>query len=123
MKRLVVLFVVLVSSVFMGNQANATNANQLKGKWKYKSQEAPYKYSTGQFIINDIDGKTTVTVKFMDDTKLKAENVRCEKTSISFVLNVEYNEIMVSCELKNGKLIGVADSSEGEMDITATKKL
>ena len=122
MKRLVVLLVVLVSGIWASNAMEATSANQFVGTWNFEACEAPYEYSSGQFIVDDVDGKTTVTIKFPDGSKLKAQKVSCDKNSLSFMLNIEYNEVTVSCGLKSGKLIGIADSGEGELEITAVKK-
>ena len=122
MKRLVVLLMVMVSGILVSNAMQTTSANQFLGTWNFKTPDAPYEYSSGQIIVEEVNGKTAVTIKFSDGSKLKAQKVSCDKSSLSFMVNVEYNEVTVSCELKSGKLVGIADSGEGELQITATKK-
>lgn len=122
MKKVFVLFVIMFGSLLALNEAKASEFNKFKGTWEYKVPSAPYDYSKGQFIIAEVDGKQTVTIKFMDGTKVKAQNVSCKDGSIKFSLYVDYNYVSVSCKLSKGKLLGKVDSSEGQMDLTAEKK-
>ena len=109
--------------LLMVNQTNAAGSKQLNGTWKYEVSAAPYEYSNGNFIIADVDGKKVVTIKLSDGTEMKAEKVKCKDNTISFSLNIDYNEVTVSCKLDGEKLVGTADSPEGgKMELIAFKK-
>ena len=122
MKKVLVLLVVMIGSFVMLNEVNASEFKKFEGTWAYKVPSAPYEYNSGQLIINKVDGKEAVTVKFTDGTKVKAKNIKCNDGTISFGVYVEYEYVSVSCKLSNGKLTGKVDSPEGKMDLTAEKK-
>ncbi len=122
MKKVFVLLVVMVGSLVMLNDVNASEFKKFEGTWAYKVPSAPYEYSTGQLIVNKIDGKEAITIKFSDGSKAKAKNVKCENGTIKFGLYVDYDYVSVSCKLSSGKLTGEVDSPEGKMNLTAEKK-
>ncbi len=122
MKKVFVLLVVMIGSIMMLNEVNASEFKKFEGTWAYKVPTAPYEYSTGELIIDKLEGKETVTVKFSDGTKVKAEKISCEKSVIKFSVYVNYEYVDVSCKLEQGKLKGKVNTPEGPMEITAQKK-
>lgn len=122
MRKLMMFFLVAFFATLMVNHAAASGTENPKGIWEYKVPAAPYEYSAGKLILGETDGKATVTIKFMSGTELKAKNVKIEKETISFGVEIESNPVTFSGKLVDGKITGKVNSPEGLMDLTAEKK-
>ncbi|MGQ8337515.1 hypothetical protein ACUNWD_13265 [Sunxiuqinia sp. A32] len=122
MKKFAMLMLVAFCATFASNSAVASGVKDLKGAWKYSVPSAAYEYSTGQLIVDEIDGVLDVKIKFMDGTQIKGEQVKFEEGKLSFGVYIDYELIKVNLEMKEGKLVGKVNSPEGIMDFSAEKK-
>ena len=122
MKKLTMILLVAICATFAANTATASGNEKLKGTWEYKAPAAPYEYRTGNLIIGEAAGKTTVAVKFTNGSEIKAKNVKVEKENISFEVEIEYQPVSFKGKLVDGKITGKVNSPEGLMDVTAQKK-
>lgn len=121
MKKLMMFVLVALCATLVVNQATASGKENLKGIWEYKVPNAPYDYSKGKLIFGEVNGQTTITVKLMSGTEIKAQNVKVENDTISFGVMIEYNLVKCNGKVVNGKITGKVDSPEGIMDLTAER--
>jgi len=93
------------------------------GTWKFEAPYAPEGYNSGIIVIVKSEQKHTVTMSFTgSEYKLSGENVKVEKDSVSFTLNLEGQEIKVTLKgTEDTKMAGKAVYSEGEVPLSLTK--
>lgn len=121
MKRLMILVMFAFCAVMVSNNAQALENDSLKGTWEFKVSEAPYEYSTGKLIFAEKEGKATGTIKLMNGTEIKLQNLKVENNSFSFAVEIEYNTVTVTGKIAEGKITGKVDSPDGMLDITAIR--
>jgi len=122
MKRLI-MFVLLFAGVVVWATANSSvpGKENLKGIWEYTVPDAPYEYSTGKLVFDEVDGKATVTVRFKNGTEIRAQDVKLENDSFSFEVQVEYEMVKVTGKLADNRITGKVNSSQGIMNMTAQR--
>lgn len=122
MKNIRIILILAVCVTLFSGQAIASLKENLKGTWEMKVPAAPYEFSTGKVIFGEAEGQSTVVVEFPGGAKLKGQNVKIENDTFSFSVIIEYETVKVTGKLVEGKLIGKADTPEGQMDFSAVKK-
>jgi hypothetical protein len=122
MKRLI-MFVLLFAGIVVWVIANSSvpGKENLKGIWEYKVPDAPYEYSSGKLVFDEVDGKATVTVRFKNGTEIKAQDVKLENDSFSFEVQVEYEMVKVTGKLADNRITGKVNSSQGIMNMTTQR--
>ena len=122
MKKLMMFVLLAFCATLTVNSVAASEKESMKGSWEYKAPSAPYEYNAGKIIIGETDGTPTVTVKFRYGSEVKGQNVKIEGNSLSFSVQIEYNNVKVEAKLADGKITGKADTPEGMMNLTAERQ-
>ena len=119
---LYILFGLLLTTSHVQAQTKQTKINDFIGTWEYTSQDAPYAYRQGQFMIakND-DGEPSVKVIFSNGESVPAENITIEGRQLRFDIYVESGYVTVILERDGNKLTGTADTPNGEIALTADR--
>ncbi|MDP4679299.1 MAG: hypothetical protein NWS46_02920 [Cyclobacteriaceae bacterium] len=91
------------------------------GTWTYKVPLAPEKYINGELIV--AQEKSEYTVKFrINGQELKAQNVKYAGTDLTFATYVENTYVTFKMKVEDKKMTGKVSYSDGQMDMTCTKK-
>jgi hypothetical protein len=118
-----VLLAVLVIG-FMGflSKTYAEDYSKIKGTWKVSVPDAPYEYSISTLSLTEEAGKLVAKVIFDDGQIVKPTKVTYAKGKLSFVVNIEYNDIPLTGLLEKDKITGTVQSPDGTLNFTATRK-
>ncbi|MCW9706637.1 hypothetical protein [Fodinibius salsisoli] len=120
------IFTIALGFIFASSQVQAqsqkTNVSDFIGTWNYTSQEAPYAYQEGQFVITQEDGAPSVDVLFSNGQEVEGENVRIENQQLKFGLYVETEYVSIQLERKEDKITGHADTTDDVIALTAMKE-
>ena len=92
------------------------------GTWTYEASEAPYEYSTGDFVIEKDGKEYTAKLVFGEHYELKATDVKYEKNEISFKVYIEGESVFIKGTVGKESIEGTASYSEGTIPYTAKKK-
>lgn len=94
------------------------------GTWSFTAPDAPYDFQSGDFIITKEKKELKVKVVFSEYFKLDATNVKYEKNTLSFRVNVDDETVYIkgTFDEKTG-FTGKAMTSMGDMPIKAKKKV
>ncbi len=112
---------------FLYTGLTAQNSNLQKkdpaGKWKFEAPTAPEGYASGTIIFDLVEGKYTAGTVFTNfDYKFPGEKVKFANDSISFVFNLEGQQIDIRLKIEDPmKMSGKATYSEGTVPIILTK--
>ncbi len=91
------------------------------GTWDYKVPSAPYEYQTGKLIVEKKDAK--YKVKFnVNGSEIEAQNVKYADSQLTFSTYVEGEYVRFKIKVGDKDMKGTVSYSEGQMDITASKK-
>jgi hypothetical protein len=125
MKRVTFLVTFLLALATSGYAQNAKPDADLIGTWKFEAPYAPEGYTSGIIVIGKSEQKHTATMSFTgSEYKLSGENVKVDKDSVTFSLNLEGQQIKVSLKgAEDSKMVGKAVYSEGEVPLTLLRKL
>ena len=120
---LCILFGLLISTSHGQAQAKQAGFSDFVGTWEYTSQEAPYAYRQGQFVVakND-DGEPSVKVIFSNGESIQAENITIEGRQLRFDIYVQSDYVTVTLERDGNKITGTADTADGEIALTADRE-
>ena len=91
------------------------------GTWEYAIDGVPQEYESGKMIIAKKDKSLKVTMAINEYYKSEGEKVSYKKKSLSFILWVESEEVMVSGTFDKDQFDGMVSLSEGDFEITATR--
>ena len=116
---LTLLLVVLVSSFTFDSPAKKYSP---AGSWEYSVPGVQAGYEIGTMIISEDGKEYKITMVLNEYSKVDAEKVVYKKKAISFSLWVETEEILVSGTFDGGKFEGTLSYSEGDFNITASRK-
>ena len=93
-----------------------------EGTWRFKANEAPYEYSSGDIVIDKENKEYKVTIVFNEYTKLKGNDVKVEDDKISFKAYVEGEVVNIKGSFTKDELNGKASYSEGTIPFESTRK-
>ena len=120
-----ILLMALFAILYTGLSAQNSNVQKKDpvGKWKFEAPTAPEGYASGTIIFDLVEGKYTAgTVLANFDYKFPGEKVKYANDSISFVFNLEGQQIDIRLKIEDPqKMSGKATYSEGTVPIILTK--
>ena len=121
MKNVVAL--ILLSGLLFSNPIgiNAQDDSKILGEWSFDAPNAGYGYKTGTLHFTKTEDGLSGEVKFSDGYKVEMKDVVIEGSKVSFGIMVEYEYIKVNFALEDGVLKGKAGTSEGSLEVTATR--
>lgn len=122
MRKLVLITLVAFVATLTVNPAFSAVKNVFLGTWDYQAPSAPYDYSTGKITFTETNSQPAITIRFTNGDEVKAKEVKIENNTFSFSTEVENNLVKVTGKLAEGKITGKADSPQGLMSLTATRK-
>jgi hypothetical protein len=104
-----------------GNMTAIAEKVTLNGTWLYKAPDAPYEYSEGKFVFTELNGKPALKI-ILGSYEVPVSDLKVTNgTSFSFNVDVEGETVAISGSLLNGKISAKAESSQGEIRISAAK--
>ena len=119
--KVIVLFSLLVLSTGVLFSQTKSKINP-EGTWAFTAPEAPYEYSTGDFVIT-LDGKELKgELVFSEYFKVPVQDLKLENDSLTFRANVEGNLIYSKNKITYDEIKGAVSSSEGIIQFTAKRK-
>ena len=121
MKKLLV-FTMFIAIAICGAYATVSQNNkEVIGEWKYEVPTAPYGYQKGVLVINEKEGNLVGEVKFEDGYKVELKNLKYSEGTFQCGLYIDYDYISVKTAIKEKVMIGVVNSPDGELKITAER--
>ncbi len=121
MKKLMIIVLFTFCATLASKPASSAEKENLNGTWLYKVADAPYEYNSGKLIFSEKDGKTTGSIKFMDGSEIKAQEISINNNNFSFSVVIQDNQVKVTGKIVTGKITGKVDSPQGQMDLTAER--
>ncbi len=119
MKKLILV----VAFLWMAIPAlKANDLGKLLGVWDYSVPYAPYEYSKGQLVFTEKEGTIAGEIK-IQGYAIPIKNLKVVEGTYSFGVEIEYNYIPITAKLEDGKINGKASTPEGDMTLTATRKI
>jgi len=115
-------FSLIVLILFTSGTLFAQKKLTPEGTWKFKANEAPYEYSSGDIVIDKENKEYKVTIVFNEYTKLKGNDVKVEDDKISFKAYVEGEVVNIKGSFTKDELNGKASYSEGTIPFESTRK-
>ena len=120
MKRFIpFILLMLCMAPFVSGQVQ----NKQLGKWKFEAPNAPEGYTGGIIEIATAEKGLSASISFGEsDYKLPGEKVKIENEVLSFIVNVEGNEVSIALKPESDVIMkGNATYSEGSIPLTLTK--
>ncbi|MGQ7870273.1 hypothetical protein [Sunxiuqinia sp. sy24] len=121
MKKLLVFIFMIAIIPMSGKSLGTTSAKEVIGEWAFQVPSAPYGYEKGTIIISEKEDKLAGEVKFADGYKIQLKDLTFTDGVFKCGLYVDYEYINLSVKVKDQKMTGTVKSSEGDMDLAATK--
>lgn len=121
MKKLLVFIFMIALLPMTGNSAELTSEKQLVGEWSFNVPSAPYGYEKGTLTIAEKEKKLTGEVKFADGYKIQLKDVSFVEGVFKCGLYVDYEYVNLKAKIQDQKMTGTVMSSEGSMELSATK--
>ena len=94
---------------------------EIEGTWSYTADEAPYEYQKGKMVFYDEGGALKVKIE-IQGFYIYAQNLKIEGSEIVCTAYVENERITIKLNLKDGKLDGNVDSSDGVIPVSLVKE-
>ena len=92
------------------------------GTWAYEASQAPYEYSSGDFVIEKDGKEYTVKIVLGEYYSVKGSNVKFEKNELSFTVYIEGESVQIKGTMDKESFDGTASYSEGTIPVKAKKK-
>ena len=120
MKKVIAMSFLLMT-IFGSVKLSAQNTEKLLlGTWDYTAEYAPIEYQKGQIVFFEEDGEAMANIVNGEQT-IDTQDLSIDGAKVEFVAFVEYEPVTIELELKDGKLSGNVDSSEGVMPVSLEK--
>jgi len=113
------LLFIIVLAVFTG-YVSANEFAKLLGTWDYKVEYAPQGYEKGQLVFMEKEGKVVGEVK-IQGYSIPVKNLQVIEGQFKFGVTIENENIPVLFKVDGDKLTGKANTSDGNMSISAVK--
>lgn len=125
----------LVSSGMVSLQAKAPNgttgskleativddSDAIVGRWLYTVADVAYEYSHGALYISEDNGVYQVEVHVNNGT-LRGQDIEVAQNKITFSLEIEGSNVVVTLRAKEDKLSGESSSADGIFKIKGKRK-
>ncbi len=119
-KNLLFTLTLLFAACIQLNAA-AFDQKKLVGKWEYSAPTAPPNYSTGQINFS-MQGEKLKGELVIEGQKVDFSQITIKEDLISVIVYLESTPITVNFKIINEKLEGKADTPDGLVSLTATRK-
>lgn len=125
MKKAILFILFIVFSLPFLTAQNSQEKKNPVGTWKFEAPYAREGYTSGTIIVCQTDQNYTATISFTgNENKLNGDKVKFEKDTLLFLVYIEGEDVKVLIKIENeAKISGKAIYSEGEVQLTLTKKL
>lgn len=125
MKKAILFILFIVFSLPFLTAQNSQEKKNPVGTWKFEAPYAREGYTSGTIIVCQTDQNYTATISFTgNENKLNGDKVKFEKDTLLFSVYIEGEDVKVLIKIENeAKISGKAIYSEGEVQLTLTKKL
>lgn len=120
MKKIFVLSIMMVLALNILGQDKKT-AKEIDGTWLYTADMAPYEYQSGKVIFYEENGEYKAKID-IDGFVVPIQDLKIEKSMVSCSATIEYELIKIKLTLKDGKLSGNAETSEGSIPVVLEKE-
>jgi hypothetical protein len=91
------------------------------GEWEYSVPDAPYQYQAGTFIFSKVEKKLSGTIA-IDGYKTDLSNVVTKKNNLTCEVYIEGETVTFDLTFTKKSFSGTASYSQGELDISGSKK-
>jgi len=121
--KIISFLIVTIFSSLMVNAQDNGNKKDPVGKWKFETISAPEGYSSGVINVILTEKEYTATMEFGEDEyKLPGEKVIFRNDSLTFSINIEYEQVKISLKVENNiKMTGQAVYSGGTVPLILSK--
>ncbi len=122
MKRIIPVILLMMCTVsFLSGQ----NQTKHLGKWKFEAPNAPEGYNAGFIEVGTAEKGYTASISFGEgDYKLPADKVKIENDVLTFIVNVEGNEVTIVLKPENNTLMkGNATYTDGSTPLVLTRSI
>jgi hypothetical protein len=93
-----------------------------EGTWAFTAPEAPYEYSTGDFVITREGQELKGEFVFSEYYKVPVQDLKLENDSLTFRAYVEGTSIYSKNKISNDEITGTVSTPEGLIGFTAKRK-
>ena len=121
MKNIAAISILLLMVFVSANAQDQQIKKEIIGTWNYTADEAPYEYQKGKIIFYEEGGALKAKLDMKYNT-MHAQKIEIEGREIVCTAYVEYELVTITLTLKDGKLDGNADTSEGKLPVTLVKE-
>jgi hypothetical protein len=111
----------LLLAVCIQLHAATFDQKKLVGKWEYSAPTAPPNYTTGQINFS-MQGDKLKGELVIEGQKVDFSQITIKEDLISVIVYLESTPITVNFKMINEKLEGKADTPDGLVALTATRK-
>ena len=125
MRKIITLFAILLLTASAISAQSSGDKKTLTGKWKFDAPYAPEGYTSGAIELTFAENKYSTSISFTgSDYKIPGEKTKVENDSVSFVVYVESEQVLISLKLESeSKMAGKAVYSQGEIPLTLTREV
>jgi hypothetical protein len=125
MKKIIILFLLLLSGISFVSAQTVKESNNPVGKWKFEAPYAPEGYTSGIIEFSFSENKYAAAISFTgSDYIIPGDKTKVEKDSVTFNVLVEGNEVVINLKPESDvKMTGKAVYFEGEIPLTLTKDI
>ncbi len=123
MKRAFIFILVALACFDLSAQKSKVKYKPV-GKWTFEAPTAPERYTAGAIEITIAKKKYSVTMSFTgNDYKYPAEDIKFEKDSLQFYLNVDGTDVTFKSKFEQpNKISGVAFTNGGSVPFALTRE-
>lgn len=113
--------VLLVLTAAIQLHAETLDQKKLIGKWQYSAPTAPPNYTSGELNFTQVGDKLKGEL-VIEGQKVDISEIVIKEEVVSVTVVLQSNPVTVKFKLVNQKLEGKADTPDGPVEVTASKK-
>ncbi len=119
--KVITIAFLLLFTVWVQLQAETFDQKKLIGKWQYSAPAAPPNYTSG--LINFTQAGDSLKGELViGEQKMDFSSITIKEEVISVTINLESTPVTVKFKLVNQKLEGKAETPDGPVEVTASRK-
>jgi hypothetical protein len=100
---------------------STSSAKKFVGVWEYNVPDAPYPYQTGTMTFSNVKKKISGFISIEGNT-IDMEKVVSKKNNLTYEIYIEGETVIFNLTFKKKSFSGTASYSQGDLEITGTKK-
>lgn len=122
MKRIFILIIVVLACIDLSAQKSKVKYKPA-GLWNFEAPAAPEGYTTGVIEITKVSKKLSMKMSFSGNDYKYPEDIRFEKDSLQFYLNVDGTDVTFKSKFEQSdKISGIAFTSGGSVPFVLTRE-